>query len=338
MLQTEFQKVLTKMDYKTYKHLYDSIKYTWVISASASLAITASTLDLNVSPALLSLVLGCLTLNFSFNNFESYTTDFNNLRTLYQEFLINYRALLQQLSLTDPVEIYALFSYMLHQGYLSVNSQFIIQNIHSNINGLYGSQVLCNQACCRHISSLLVDVFKSMGYASGIYCGYYAPNKNGSISDALDISKFNLPNYQLERPTAEISKSLFQSILEECFGNHAITYVTNNQKIYFFDPNEILLYTPLKDKMTLTDGVGTLKFRRLMSTQINADSSQLQKDLAQNYEPNLLLTQYAQIARVWPSFQENNDELSKFYSDNNHLYQEITAEVKKLKLKLYGHQ
>lgn len=89
MLQTEFQKVLTKMDYKTYKHLYDSIKYTWVISASASLAITASTLDLNVSPALLSLVLGCLTLNFSFNNFESYTTDFNNLRTLYQEFLIN---------------------------------------------------------------------------------------------------------------------------------------------------------------------------------------------------------------------------------------------------------
>lgn len=109
-----------------------------------------------------------------FSNNKYLTKDVKLVRDLYQEFITNYNKLNKLFDLSNPIEIYTMFHYLLYKGYLSVDKNFMFSGkVAKDIEGLFGVDVIAGKGVCRHISSMLVDILNNYGIESGLLSVYF---------------------------------------------------------------------------------------------------------------------------------------------------------------------
>lgn len=157
--------------------------------------------------------------NACFNDCELYTRDVVQIRNLYNTLLNEYTNLINQFELKHPIEIYQMYNYMLFNGYLSDNSRFYFDDSDTHdINGFLGVNVVTGKAVCRHIASMLKDIYNNIGISSQLLPMY------------IDRDGFFIREY---KESISITKLLSQESNDEDIKKECITFINNiEKKIY----------------------------------------------------------------------------------------------------------
>ena len=263
MEKNVFSKICGSMNYNTYISLQNALGMSTIgLTAASKLTyqypLVSNSIDILVHTILV------VYLGMSLTNGKEYTKDVKQIRKLYNYFLNNYNKLNRIFDLSNPIEIYTMFNYLLYKGYLSKNKKFQFSNKQSrNLKGLYGTEVITGEAVCRHISGMLTDILNGYGIESrqlGVYSRDYILNINVikeqkytkeelvnwvrmHIIDEQDyesIMKFIDEFVDNKNYNIEISSEMTEdkNILKRKVGNHAISFAFKDGKSYFLDPTQ----------------------------------------------------------------------------------------------------
>ena len=171
-----FESMFKNMSYDTYKKLEIASFFSPGVANLANYFIDSRLTSCSLEVfSILSCVYFCsTTLSYA----ENWTQDIVKIRNLYNELLDEYAILLDSFDLTHPMEIYSMYNFMLHNGYLSINDKFsCVESDVRDINKLLGVNVVTGKAMCRHVSSLLSDIYNKVGIDSQVLPVYFDPNE-----------------------------------------------------------------------------------------------------------------------------------------------------------------
>ncbi len=82
-------------------------------------------------------------------NAESHTKDISNINKLYKEIIKDFNVINKDFGLTNPVEIYASFLYLLDKGYFFKDKHFekTSKNVR-DITSIMGANIIAGQGVC----------------------------------------------------------------------------------------------------------------------------------------------------------------------------------------------
>lgn len=340
-----FKKTCGLVNYSTYNGIRNSLPLANIALGLSNLALSA-----NVPSTINDVTTGILWLTIAFQFFlmfshgEKYTKDITEINNLYQIFLKNYNKLNKIFNFNNPVEIYAMFDYLLKNGYLSQDKKyeyFLTKDIDTKY--IYGSEVMTGKAVCRHNASMLCDIFNDYGISSKYLSVYSGPVKmEMEITDHPNYNKeeiLNIISWLFETDNPEKEKYL--KLIEACYetkklennnmlidinfvaskkndSNHAITYVDDGKTNYFFDPTTSS-YFQLKGKNNLYSNNGYLIVPS-SSRKIISDQACLPVEDA-----------IPVIDRVEKNCEKNMDIFEQFYNENKELYDDVSDKVERIR-------
>lgn len=167
-----------------------------------------------------------LTNIFSINShrFESYTTEYKEIKKIYQDILQNSKDLFKILEVDqDPIETFALYAYLYRKGYLSYQHKFVFDNNTKDFSKLFGVDVILGHGVCRSISSMFVDICHEIGMdAQNVYVKV---NDNQWENPKL----LSIPSMEIEgeQQHSEILEKIIQLLP---LGNHVVSAVSSSKK------------------------------------------------------------------------------------------------------------
>ena len=279
----------------------------------------------------------------------------------YKEFLLNYKQLNQELELKNPLEIFTLYEYLLNNGYLSKNMFFqYSEKKLKDIDTLLALDVINGNGVCRHISSLLADILLEEGIRAEPILITINNDLNIEYEETDERNTKEILNWLKERfINEEKINEIYQYILENIpedkgailsfengrrrslkdlfFGNHEITYSLYDNKRYLLDPTNYQLFHFDENNKKVVEN-HEIKF------PICYKETKMLMRVQRNY-PNLLPTfkdhldslSYEEereiIQKTKKKYNKNLDLLERFYLDNMDIYNEISTELKKTKVR-----
>ena len=107
------------------------------------------------------------------------------LKILYNKYIKELSNYLKEKNIENPISIGIHFTNMLWKGNLSYLDNFEFKNNYprTNINiSILGAEVVKGEGVCRHIASLLVDIYKYLGYETELLL---AKQYNKNVEDKL---------------------------------------------------------------------------------------------------------------------------------------------------------
>lgn len=249
---------------------------------------------------------------------EKLTTEYKELKVLYDEVIDSVGDLSQELEFDNPVEIFAFYVYLYRNGYLSYN-KFLEYDIDlkdfPNLNGL---DIIRGKGVCRSISSMLVDIYQHLGFESA-NLHVYATNESCHQQDLGDT--------ELNVSTSDVKKIKLLSKLFSLFTvtNHQITGVYDTNYGYIFDPtNGGMLHYHSGGKIYVpnTQHYMTVKnVSQLLSMTLGRENSILNSDYFLNsMDEDTYRELYSKALELC---KNNQVYLEDFYRDNIGLYEEI---------------
>lgn len=288
----------------------------------------------------------------------SKTKDINEIRNLYNEFLEEYIKLNKDFDFNNPIEISAMYSFLLNRGYLSKNKKYeFTSNGVVDVNSVDGVNILCGKGVCRHISGMLTDILNKDGIDASRLCVYSpVPEINVKIikdekytleelyeiarSRALDEDMYNLLLRLIKEFAVEKGKNIEfefrvsddENPIKQKIGNHSITYVVDNGITYYLDPTLGCCYLPGDEGTRLYD---SLQF----PVDIKVTPSIMFNDVEgfkrlRNISNDSTLS-WDEISRIRANAKkicnDNMDVFEKFYNENHELYEDISEKVLKLR-------
>ena len=338
--------------------VYRNISYNTneIISKANNIAIISCCLGTsllpNISDSLLAslLLLGVNIINVSYSifsrNSEIHTKEVQKIKVLYQEFLSEYVKLNRIFEFQNPIEIYTFYNKMLYDGYLSKNKEFHFgKTTVRDIRGIYSSNIMNGEAVCRHIATMLKEIYNAYrieGNTLGVYQSDYdviPDNMEKMLSLLEEIhsehQRTNIPFldlvYQYEE---ELNKYYEYTIPKKdkkltIIGNHKITTAVYQGDTYYLDPTQSRIYKP-----------SSIKENILIDTSAAGDIHILPKQ-KKNKKVLATLTdsvtapsedkEYIDITtRIYES---NKDIIEAYYQSQKELYSDISEELAKIKVK-----
>ena len=214
------------------KHLIIKYKINEGYMESINLALAGSVLDETIISLAALINTGVVAIDilklikeeiiYFFNN--HYDQDISKksleLKVLYNKYIKELSKYLKGKNVENPISIGIYFTNMLWDGNLSYTDKFAFKNSDPGINlNLLGVEVIKGEAVCRHIASLLVDIYKYLGYES----------------ELLLVKQYN------ENIEAKV-RTLLTPI------NHAVTLVKVDGKNIIIDPTNKCIGLINKDK------------------------------------------------------------------------------------------
>ena len=222
-----------KRDLNNYiKHLIIKYKINEGYMESINLALAGAALDETIISVAALINTGVVAIDilklikeeiiYFFNN--HYDQDISKksleLKMLYNKYIKELSKYLKEKNVENPISIGIYFTNMLWDGNLSYTDKFAFKNGNPGINlNLLGTEVIKGEAVCRHIASLLVDIYKYLGYQSELLL---VKQYNENIEDKV--------------------RTLFTPI------NHAVTLVKVDGKNIIIDPTNKCIGLISKDK------------------------------------------------------------------------------------------
>ena len=96
---------------------------------------------------------------------KTITETIYEINSLYNEFLDSYSNLNHTFNISNPIELYGLYHYLLYNGYFSGNKRFVFSGELKNDRFCYdnyhlGCNIFTGYGVCRHIASLFSDILK----------------------------------------------------------------------------------------------------------------------------------------------------------------------------------
>ena len=348
------KKLYGSLDYNTFSKLNEINKKIFSFSIIASYLLISKYNQSIVNPATF-VSLNSLLFLLSNNKFngESFTKDIFAIKALYNEVIKDINNINTVFEFNNPLEIFYSYIYLLDKGYLSKDKKFHFNPyIIKDIPSIMGSNVILGEGVCRHISSMLEDIYKDGGISNGLIAvispieKYELINNNINISEEISIISGILND---QKYPDEI-KLLYLDLLKELDcdysvnyendkdiykGNHVINFVKDKDKTYFLDPTNGLILKKDKDKRSYLTNENGMQFKacignstsfkngfsinKLLKTIDNSDRS---------YEEDNEILLNATIVLMC-----NQDILENFYNKNADKYNEISEKVLKIKTK-----
>jgi len=338
--------VFQNMDYVTYKKLD---KISFISSMYGTINPTFMTL-INF-PSFEIILTTYILLNqvyFFFTNLsycEQYTKEIIEITELYNELIDNYVKFNKEFNLEHPIEIYQLYNYMLHNGYLSKDGEFKFGD--SNIKDictLLGVNVVTGKAVCRHIATMLNDTYNKMDINAYTYSCHL--DSNGILFDtlkenisALETILESVTNSN-ERKEIENLISSHKKLLKRYTpplikkSNHLINIASKDGICYIMDPTNqtILKKEPDKEyknilKLDLVSPLGS-KIKLIKSRgEYDKKREILLLPNSKEEDDDKIITNINSLCN------NNLDLLDRFKRENRELYSDINNKLIKIKKK-----
>jgi len=354
-MKKELEKLTGKIDFDTYKAIENLIGSSGFGIFLGNRLINSGNPNLLVD--LFSLALVFINTNMSLSDSRFATKDMLEIKKLYQEFIQNYNKLNKVFDLKNPIEIAAMYNYLLNGGYLSLNHSFIFgkSNVR-NIISLAGINVLAGEGVCRHITGLLNDILNDYGIKAKMLNGYIEtikimirelPRAKYTKEELYAWIEKYVPEEEaknkLYERVADSDKLEFKLIQDELLfrllWNHAITYTfyeghnifldATNDWIFNLSTNTFnLLYSVSGERMFIKP-FGSL----LLSNATIGSYLDLKRDL--KAYPCLDLEEEQKMAANTKAICRNNEDIfEEFYQENQGLIGDVANLTLNLKKRL----
>ena len=310
--------------------------------------------ELMTTVGIFSIATGLAYLSMNLFHVIDYTREIKQIKYLYQEFITNYNKLNRIFNLNDPVEINAMFSYLVSEGYLSTGKKFNFSDQHSrDMKAIMGANVMTGSAVCRHISAMLTDILNdynieaaSVGVLSGKCHPYIRSSEEPKYTreELLNLLHANVLDEKIIKAIAtvleeldvnsldfEIKTEKEKNIFKKTFGNHAITYAYMDGKSYYLDPTNDTIYRPVAG--VLTDFEYNVALKNGGSAKFNdrARYVNMKKRINQNHPTLDIESQKKFRTETLDTCKNNTDIFENFYKENEELYKETSNLVLSLK-------
>lgn len=156
---------------------------------------------------------------------------------MYDKTIDDLKDLFIKNGITEPDDIFKNFTYSLWNGYLSYNQSFKYdKSVDNSISDKYlGTGCLSGKAVCSHMASMLNDLYEAYGYESCTLACFLDDGK----SDDLKL-----------------------------IGNHLITSVLLDDKIYYYDPTNRTNLFKSDDNELATAGIEDITVKLCYATSL----------------------------------------------------------------------
>lgn len=236
------------------------------------------------------------------------------IRNIYDEIIQNYVELVKVFGFNNPVEIYSLFTKLLHKGFFSKNGHFSYNDTIEmlDFDDFLGLDVINGNGVCRHFCSMLKDVYDKLYFNNEILPVYFY--KSGD----------------------DVEKRHFR-------GNHTINLVEDNGVSYYFDPSNNFIWDKVGKNIFATykkRNISVASFSYFYSCFLalinyknfqfeNADNiRQIMQFPSSSFNDCLKIVD--KVNRIYRSNLEIFEGLER---ENRVLYNEIEHNLSKMKLK-----
>ena len=252
--------------------------------------------------------------------FKEDSNDFNNyleyyeLKKVYVEVLNEIVKFMKKNKCGCPMEFFAMYSYLVRNGYLSLDKKFCYDiDVKNDVFSLRGINVIVGSGVCRHITSMLTDIL--------VGANYDAENVDMNINDFIQINFFfddflyNKKNYDLEANfNVGFNKvNFFSDWINNCyFYNHMATFVKDNTTSYIMDPtNDTLFFVDVNHNVFPVNNFSDKVRVSIKKKKRNVtDMELLQKDVYK-------------YRNIWNRCLDSNDSFGKFYRKHRDMYEEV---------------
>lgn len=216
------------------------------------------------------------------NSEEDYRKVYKESLKSYQNILDNYKKLAKELNIETSLELSHLFSYLLWNGYFSVTKQhsYKLQN-RLLLPSMQSFDIINGQGVCLAYSELLNNFLRTCDKESAMLeC--YVPTKKGAIKPIYrpDIERKIESNIK-SKIQMKLLAILLGGIVRKT-GNHAVTLIRENDKIYVYDPTNLYVLN-IKDSQTATiiNGEGEFQIKPISSyiMETNVDPNNIFESL-----------------------------------------------------------
>lgn len=229
-----------------------------------------------------------------YNTGEEYKKIYNSSLISYSKILENYKLLAQELNINSALDLSHLLTYMLWNGYYSVSKKHIYSlQKRLLLIGMHSFDVIKGHGVCLAYAELLHNYLTICEKKSSIInCKVPETKKNISRDYYPNIER----NIKSNIPSNILNKILmpFSNLIESKVGNHVITLIEENNKLFIYDPTNLYVFNIVDENTaSIITGNGNY-YIKLFSTLMfnpNPDPNQLFETLLSN--------------NVYPAFDKN---------------------------------
>lgn len=249
----------------------------------------------------------------------------------YDNILNKYKELANKLNITSSLELSHFFSYLLWNGYFSVTKthSYKLQD-RLLLPSMHSFDVINGQGVCLAYSELLNNFLKTCGKKSALLeC--YVPTKKDTIKPIYR------PKIKRKIDSNKKSKLLMKSIglllsgMIKKTGNHAVTLIKEEDKIYIYDSTNLYVLNIKNSTIaTLVNGEGEFEIKPISSLIIDptVDPNKLfellfDENIKPAYTQNDVYKSFEKIVNILNNNKALLDETySEIFSDLETIHEE----------------
>lgn len=216
--------------------------------------------------------LDALLLYGSIENAHNYKELYRESFERLQNILKTYKVLSSELNINDPLELCILFTYLLWNGYFSVSKEHTYElKKRLLLTGLNSFDIIKGHGVCLAYSELLDYFLKECNKSSALlYCE--VPTKKGQIVRGYtpDIKR-NINVGIIGRTISKSAAPMLKGVTSK-FGNHAVTLVEDDDKLYVYDTTNLYVLNIINpNTASIINGQGEFSIKPLNSIISSSD-------------------------------------------------------------------
>lgn len=192
---------------------------------------------------------------------ESRTKFSKEFDSSYNRVLDNWVKLSSELKLANSLELSNLFTYLLWNGYFSKTKVHNYQiEGRTLLDGFFALDIMNGNGVCLNYSDMLKDFLIKSGINSSIIINYSSGVTRDNM--ALELIKRNAVKPKLY---TKVSIALLEPLIKN-IGNHACTLINENDKLYIYDPTNLLCAKiDSYNSASIIDGTGSIALKPYIS-------------------------------------------------------------------------
>lgn len=229
----------------------------------------------------------------------------------YYKIIRSTKDLFDILEPSDSLEVFMIYSYMLWNGFFSINKSYYYDSKREIYDEIYGKGVMTGGGTCVENSYLLNDIYRCLGYDSLII---HNKLKNIKINERLIRPKIKTNHF---KPSNEY--------------DHLSVLVKDNKYNFIYDPTNILCFNLVKEnKAKLINGTGYMKidlnwdlYSELELMRLNRMINRI--DFKNKYNKKEVLKSMKESIK---KCHDRINELYLFYLDNEENIKKLVMNIK----------
>lgn len=180
---------------------------------------------------------------------EVNTSDLQEIKKLYNQFITNVSDFSKKLNFNDPVSLFTMYQFMYRNGYVSKDNKSKYDIDMKDFSSLNGVDVIRGTGVCRSYASFLTDLFNERGM--------YSSNLLVNTTKDVLLNGDHLGNYPT-REHSEQTKKMVDIVMKYTnmtgISNHVVTLVADEDNSFVFDPtNDLFLVKGENNRLLLAN-------------------------------------------------------------------------------------